>query len=815
MFRYLESGSRAGLIWGAAAAVVMATPATAQTGKLVIQSQPMASALREVASKTGIDVLFTPESVRNLRSAPVNGASTAREAVQQIIARTGLEVVSGPNGALVVRNKIVSAADPDASAGLADEADIIVTANKREQRLRDVPSAIGVVTATDLRRTQAQRLEDYATKIPGLNFVSTGEGTTQLILRGVTAGTSQLSSTVAIYIDDTPYNSSTVFAGAATGVPDLDPSDIDHIEVLKGPQGTLYGADALGGVLKFVTVKPDSREFSGRVAGGASFVDGGGSGHTLSAALNIPLVADRLAVRVSGFDRRDPGYIDDPSRGVTDINDSKVYGGRVALLWQPVDRLTVNLSALLQNLDAANPAAEDVSAPRLSPLTGDREQTRFFDSPKKYKYRVYNGNIAYDLGGASLVSSTSYATFDLRRTDDVPALDYQVAPLGLVARVFQPVSNNKFSQEIRLQSVGERPLEWRVGGFFTRENSVQTQHIDLLTNPGLQPVAAYADVVVRDRYSEYAVFGDLTYHFTSRFDVTVGGRYSHNRQHFVEKGVLPNGAIDADTRTSDDSATWLVNPRFRIDDQTMVYLRAASAYRPGGPTTVVPGFTGPRSFKPDSLINYEAGLKGSYFDHRLTIDVAAFYIDWKDIQLNETINGDTYITNGGKASSKGVEASAALTPFRGLSLAATATYTDAKLTEDAPGAGGRKGDRLPGTPHWNASFDASYDWSLGADWGAFVGGSYRHVGNRLSDFLLDPALGFGPATRYPLGAYDVGDLRAGLTHKGWTLTAFVKNVGDERGVLAIAPLTPFPSLSPYSAAIIQPRTFGIDLSASF
>jgi iron complex outermembrane receptor protein len=246
----------------------------------------------------------------------------------------------------------------------------------------------------------------------------------------------------------------------------------------------------------------------------------------------------------------------------------------------------------------------------------------------------------------------------------------------------------------------------------------------------------------------------------------------------------------------------------------MVYARASSAYRPGGPTTIIPGAGLPTSFGPDRIYDYEVGLKGSYFNRLLTVDLSVFHIDWHDIQLTENRGGLAVLTNGGRAKSQGVEASLVLAPAKGLSITAGGSYTDARLTEDSPLAGAVNGERIPETPHWNYSVDGSYDWSLGAGWNASIGGSYRHVGDRISDFTLNATSGL-PAPRFNLGSYDVVDLRAGFSWRGWSLTAYVKNVGDERGILALAPITGDATQSPYTAAVLQPRTFGVDLAFSF
>lgn len=775
----------------------------------------MAAALQSVARQTGVDILFAPAALQGLRSHPVQAAASAREAVEAIISGSDLEVVAGANGALIVRVR-QNAADPIPKPQLETVPMpdvVIVTANKRSQPLSDVPEAVTSIGGTELRRTQARRFEDYLTKVPGLNFVSSGEGTTQLFIRGITAGAAQLSSTVAVYVDDTPYGSSTVYAGGATSVPDLDPSDIDHIEVLKGPQGTLYGADALGGVLKFVTTQPNMQILSGHMEMGGGTVDGGGNGYNASGAANIPLVAGELAVRLSGFYRQDPGFIDDPGRSQTDVNRALVYGGRFALGWSPADGVKVSLTALAQNTRARNPSAEDVTVPSLAPLAGEREQSRLFDSPKDYAYRLYSAHVDMDLGYASLISVTSYSTFSLRRVDEFLAYEHY---FGVPFRAEQPVDQARLTQELRLQSTAAEPLEWRVGAFFSHEHSQQRQYIDSLTPGTLQPTGAVvADVAVPDRYTEIAGFGDLTYHVNDRFDVTVGARYSHNDQHLEESGMLQGMSFSAARSTSDNSATWLFNPRYKLPAGWMVYARAASAYRPGGPTTVIPVVSVPKAtYDPDHLIDYETGVKGSWLNRRLSFEADLFYIDWRKIQLNESVSGLSYIANGGKARSRGFEASLSYLPLPGLMLVVGAAHTDAALSQDAPGVGGRDGDPLAAVPKWTASLDASYEWRLSPVWSAFVGGSLRYVGNRLSDFAVE-ADTLLPAERYSLGSYTVSDVRSGFARDAWRATLYVKNVGDERGILLIAPETPFANASPYVASIIQPRTFGVDLSMQF
>lgn len=800
---------------------------------LDIPAESLNQALRDLAKQGGVNVLFRPELVRGRHTRALQGTMTPEEAAHVLIGGSGLRVTTDQTGALIIADATAAVSDPASSPEVvptdaqADSSqaveEVIVTAQKRSEREFDVPSSVSALTGEDLRRTQSDRFEDYLTKIPGANFLSSGEGTTQIFLRGITAGTAQASSTVGIYIDEAPYGSSTAFASGATSAPDLDPSDIERIEILRGPQGTLYGANALGGVIKFVTTQPDLSSFSGRLDAGSAFVDGGGTGFNLSGALNIPIVEDSVGLRVSAYTRRDPGYIDDTARGLSNTNSANVQGGRASLLFEPTSNLRISLSALGQNLDLHNLSAEDVNVPDLKPIYGDLNQSRYINSPRRYQYRLYNGTIDLNLGWADIISSTSYGTFRSSViTDDSeaygPAASFYLGTPGLGAKVDQPVTQSKFTQEIRLQSPDDQTFEWRVGFFFDHEHSVQNQGVSAFYETTGAPFTApdLFNFGLTDRYNEYAGFGDITYHVTNRLSLTVGARYSNNHQDFheVQDGfLLP--PFDIERSTNDSSWTWLVNPAFKVNPDFMVYGRVATGYRPGGPTLFVPGAGAALSpfFEPDTLTSYELGLKSALLDHKLVLEADVFDIDWRKIQLNETIGGLAYITNGGSARSQGFEASATYMPFAGFHIAGSLTYTDAKLTQSIPLAGGSDGDRLPAVPRWNGSLDASYDWLLANSWEAFVGASYRYVGNRISDFGLLPT--GTPGQRFSLGHYDVSDLRAGLTHDDFTLTIYAKNVGNSRGIEALAPNTVQLAGYPYSAAIMQPRTFGLDLEKKF
>lgn len=718
------------------------------------------------------------------------------------------------------------AAEPATAASTAPEVQleaIVVTANKRSQNLQDVPMAVTAMPGYQLRREHAKGFADYVANVPGFNIISSGPGQNQLVLRGITSGSSQSNATVGTYIDGIPYGSSTVYALGSLLTPNIDPADLVRIEVLRGPQGTLYGSNTLGGLIKFVTVPPNSRRTAGRVRMGYTQVSGGGHGYSVHAMGNLPLITDELALRVNAYHNQKPGYIDNVATGKSDVNEATVDGARLQLLWTPSEDLSVRLSALAQDMsgDGLANVGVDVYADTLEPIHGDltRESiinTGLFD----LKQRLYSVMVKADLGWADLVSASSYSRARLDMVGDLTAAYGPV--LGPVLGVpdagfviHQPVNLDKYTQEFRLESPGHQSLEWRLGLYYTHERSTNHQvvtAIDKDTGATLDlPLLADATLGPA-RFTEWAGYGDVTWHAGQRFSVTLGARYSHDETTYEQSGAgLLVGNNDFTIEGSAHATTYLINPSFQFSDDVMGYVRIASGFRPGGPNVgLPPGLEAPDTFGPDKLVSYEAGLKSSLLDHRMRLDVAAFYIDWTEIQIAVVKGGFNYLGNGGQARSRGVELSWQYTPVTGLFLSGNAAWTDATLTEDTPpGLFGSEGDRLPYVPEWKASLGFDYDFPMSHGWSGFVGGRYSYVGERVSDFLAVPA----PRTR--LDSYHQVDVRAGVNRGPWTLSLYVKNLTDERGISSITPQTTVATASPFAATYIRPRTMGISFSIHF
>ena len=714
---------------------------------------------------------------------------------------------------------------------------IVVTANKRRERARDVANSVTAISGAQLDRRQQVSLQDLVSQVPGLAIEADDKTTVRIIIGGLNAGSA--GATVASLLDEVPTNAVGAQNNASTNSPNFDTFDLSRIEVLRGPQGSLYGASAEGGLIKYVTNPPDPTKYSGELEGGIDGITNGGIGGTLKGFANFPLLDRKAALRITGWNEWIPGYIDDPLRNKTNDNSGQRYGWRASLLVQPTPELTVRLTAERQSLFSngedflqARGAALTPTAPPPNQLSLTRGLVNNFDLPTQGQNEsgVFYGNINYDFGWSNLTSITSYTNSSYRNLVD--ATNILAAPgttegtllsagvYGVPTQVQLPQNSlvDKFNQEIRLTSdpgfalLGRR-FEWLVGGYYTHETSTLAQDLD-----GIDSATGKLDVPVVERIrqygqlSEWAFFANLDYHITPFIDLALGGRLSGNAQHSQES--LPPGLLTGTATlfepiftSNDHDQLFSVAPRWRINDDSLLYARIASGYRPGGPNLPVPGANIPPSYGPDRTINYELGFRQDLFNKAVSIDVTGFYITWKDIQVLSTVQTDagpeSVNGNAGSAVSKGVEWNLTWVPLRGLTLNATGSYQDARLTQNAPGLGGFNGDYLPYVPSVSSAVNVDYGWALTDRLRAYVSGTWSYVGERYT--------GFSPATQplvshVLLPGYHTGALRAGVEDNRYSMELFINNIGDSRGI------TFYESEGGQNftgqEAIIQPRTIG-------
>jgi outer membrane receptor protein involved in Fe transport len=710
-----------------------------------------------------------------------------------------------------------------AAASVPQGGDIVVTAQKRNERLQDVPMSLQVLNSNQMSSQGTYKLADYFAQLPGLAYIQSPMSS-NIVLRGIATDSGiGIRPTSGVVIDDVPYGSS-----VNTGViPDLDPSDLKQIEVLRGPQGTLYGASSMGGLLKYDMTDPDTNAVAGHFEVGGSNVDHGGEGYNVRGSVNVP-ITDTLAIHASGFQRRDPDFIHNLNSD--DDNHSRVRGGRVSAIWKATDRLTLRASALIQDTRTGSSSVVDTDAD-LNPLYGQYTHDRIKGGDTfKGQVRMYTGKVNWDLGAVSLSSITGYAQHRAKAYQDVGYTTIgQYA--GIFANIFgldtsdpsalidNRYNVDRFTQELRVASQGQHALDWQLGGFFSRERIHSTQDFYIADKQTGTVYADYPLLVSRgnNTFTEKAVYGDLTYHFAPRFDVQVGARYAGYKlgEDSYSGGILQDEAATTDT-DKDHAVTYLISPRFRVNDDLMIYGRAASGYRAGGSNgTLIADI--PRTYGSDTLWSYEVGVKSQMFDHALSIDASLFYIDWKDLQVSQTepTYGSSYTTNAGKAYSKGLELSATWTPAPYWKVSASYAYIDARLSQDIPNyvegssAYGKDGDRLPYSARNSASASVKRDIPLPSGITGFVGADATYSGSREMEFT-----DYADVPRIHLPGYATFGLNGGLRTDRWSATLFIRNLTDKNGYIN-ALRRGSAANSTIGATLIQPRTIGLTFGVNY
>lgn len=835
---------------------VAAPPAQSRTVTydLDIPAQSLNDALQALALVSKHKLLYSSELVDGKRSPAVKGRFTTEQAVKALLfgSHLSFEVTSDglvliraadpppgtntaapitigstdrsnqiaqTNSTATVTNTPVTSANSGvpsrdsasvySSSQRSDLNEIVVTAQKKTERLQDVPVPVTVISAGSLVDSDQLRIQDYYTRIPGLtiNYDGIRGGLPTLTIRGIRASAAG-NPTVGIVVDELSYGSSTAIGGGGW-VPDIDPGDLERVEVLRGPQGTLYGASSMGGLLKFVTIDPSTESISGRVQVGVSSVQNDdGPGHSLRGSVNVPL-SDTLAVRVSGFTRRDPGYIDDPTLGLDGVNRTEVDGGRLSALWQPSEDLSVKVGALIQNVAADG-------SPYVYPGLGDLRQSAARGTGwLNRQFQVYDATLKGKLGRVDLTAISGYSVN--RMTDSVDLSPFY----GTAVSIDENNKTKKYTQEVRLSLPIGRKLEWLFGAFYANEDSQLLQPTLALDTDSGARTGFLGSTASLTTFEELAAFTNATWNVTDRLDVQVGGRYAADRIAATQISTNATGIeTPSNLGSNEDTFTYLVTPRFRVSPNLMTYMRLASGYRAGGvnlQSTLPANADLPRSYRPDKTQNYEVGIKADVLDHALSVDASLYYIDWQNIQLALVAPGRTagFMDNGGRAKSQGVELSVESRPLPGLTIAAWGAWSDAVLTDNFPLTStvrGFEGDRLPFSSPWSGNISIDQAFPLSSNVTGFAGAAVSYVGDRLGVFT-GPGQGspLPSNPRQDLPAYTKVDLRAGARYSSWTVDIFVNNVADKRGVLSGGLGNLFPTAFSY----IQPRTAGLSLTKTF
>jgi iron complex outermembrane receptor protein len=728
------------------------------------------------------------------------------------------------------------------TSGPLDE--IVVTASKRDEKLHDVAMSVTALGGDQLALRQETGFLDWAAQVPGLSLQTSNPAYSRLILRGQNVGS--VGATIATTVDDIPFFMSGAQADGAFFSANVDTYDLQRIEVLRGPQGTLYGAAAEGGIIKYVTNLPNLNKVEGDVSLGGQSVDGGSTAGNIKGMINLPFWDNKAALRVSAVESQIPGWIDNPQLGQSNINSGSSYSLRASLLVQPVSDFTARVTVFEQHLrTTGNNSVQAVGAaatPAAPPANQFQSIGNFvnnqalpFEEDNSLKYGALN--LAYDFHWATLMSATSYGRFNVHFSNDdsnlnlAPGFTYGDFISGLyrqpaLMKVDQVEFVHKFNQELRLTSDAGNTLfghgfDWQVGGYFTHESTTLTQPFEALdaTNPSTILTPALGGAIIPGDYKEHSFFADITYHFNTALDLELGGRSTdvkQNSQTNTECCILygPTTTNFPPIYTSQTSTTWSVAPRWHINEDTLAYVRVATGFRPGGPNLPTPTLPNPPSFKSDSTKNYEIGLRTDLFDKTFSIDMAVFYIDWKDIQILSIVNtpaGPVGINgNSGSAKSKGVEWNFSWRPIAGLSIGLLGSYTDAYLTADAPGLGAFSGEKLPYVPNVSTTLNVDYKWPAFGDWAAFVGGSETYTGSRYTGFSPSITV-VEPHVKLPV--YNTLQLHLGLDNGHYNAELYGDNLNNSKGI------TDYSNSGGANqtglVSFIQPRTIGIQVGYKF
>ncbi len=681
------------------------------------------------------------------------------------------------------------AQDADGDDAVSRQQTIIVTATKRAESLQDVPFSINAQTQDDIEITGAGSLEDVARSVAGLSIQNLGPGQSQVAIRGVSAGQivrdqPGVKEQVGVYLDESVISLSLF-------TPDLDLFDLNRVETLRGPQGTLFGSGSVGGTVRYITNQPDVDDFEGRVEGSINTIDDGGTGGHIKGAVNMPLVEGQSALRLVGYHTEYGGYIDalTPTGSKEDVNSGNRTGGRAALRFDLTPNFSVTPRVIYQEIEADGFNREEAFNWLTGGLPpGENAQFLLLDEAFSDETLITDLTAEINLGFADLTSITSYTDRDILVSRDASALTHSVSQdLGFDPAVFALPSNlrdsttyESITQELRLSSASDGPLQWLVGVFYADIERDYNQRLptagydafhqarsDFLNGDAdpdndLPGPAAVANGFPADspfnsdlnyQLEQFAVFGEASYDVTERLTLTAGGRfYDFEEDRTISSGGLfANGDSNVMDTTSSDGFTPRFLASYEFNEVVTLNAQASQGFRLGGvndPLNVPlcsdedeAIFGSFQDYDDETLWNYEAGFKAQ--TGQVTFNAAAFYTDISDLQvtLDAGSCSSRIVFNVEEAHTAGIEGEISVSPADGLELSIAASLIEAEFDStvvDGTGTvigGIEEGNRLPSVPELQIAASGVYRWAApwaGADAEAFVAGSIQHVGSRFT-----------------------------------------------------------------------------------
>lgn len=711
------------------------------------------------------------------------------------------------------------------TAASSDDAggDIIVTASKRtSSTIQETPITLQALNGDALKEKGAVDFADFYRSVPALSVQDEGPGDKRYVIRGINSAG---AATVGMYLDEIVITGENSQDGGGQA-PDIKLFDIDRVEVLKGPQGTTFGASSMAGTIRYIARKADpAGGVNGYVQSGLRATKGASLGLQTDAAVNLPIIADVLAVRASGFYADLPGWID--NRFEKGANAEKSKAGRLTARLQATPDLTLDVTAMYQDVrqDAKNFYNRLDYNGNALPANFQADEVR---APYKDESELYNATLNYKQPFGTFTGTVSRFVRDTSfvRDASLAAQAFFGLPHATTGRsaLKQDKHRRVDSGELRFASDFGGPFQILIGGFFQNENRFYRSFWPKADATGNIPAGAalLLDRTVDTRIKERALFGEFSYDIVPDLTFTAGGRLFDFKLKqvstaIVRAGGAPGAGAGPTLRTKDNGLIGRFNLAYKLSDQVNTYVQVAQGYRSGGTNdqtaAELAGVTIPDGYGSDSLWNYEWGVKTTLLDRKLFLNGAVYYIDWSDIQVSQQASNGTvsfgYTGNGGKGEIKGIEMTLDARPVQGLQINLAGNYNTAKLARDNPiPATGRKGDRIPYVPEVTASGSVSYTSFVEAlDVDASVGADVSYQGSMATKFNRTIA------NYQPLEAYWLVGMRAGISKGPWQVNLTVTNLFNDRTTINYNEIVP--GVYPLGYYINRPRTISLSGMVNF
>ena len=726
--------------------------------------------------------------------------------------------------------------------GRIDE--IIVTATKRATSIQDTAMSISALSPDAIEKRGLVGLDDYLRTLPGLNMQDRGASRNSIVIRGIASDPENEDSAVGVYFGETPMIGLGEASGAA-GTADLKFVDIDRIEVLRGPQGTLYGSSSMGGVVRIIPTKPKLNELQGKLATRYSSTSGqGGENSMVQGVINIPLVEDKLAVRAVAYRYDNSGYInniaeDTPAAlasaisfgGIadnkTDIGSDEYKGFRISAMWQPITELGIVLTH--SNQDIEQDGFPEVNGG----LSGKFEQVRLRTGPQGSRTEFLENSIAitnlkldYELSWGTIMSSSSWLDYDASSETDWSHL------ITLPTFIGSEANTKSFIEEIRFSSNFDGDAQVLAGVYFEDYELNGSAPLawsgdsanEVLIAQTFPPSLMFNTVHTSQNYliatRQWALFGEISYSFTDRWTAILGGRYFDydQKDKFDGFGAFFGGSFGWDRENNDSGQTYKLNISYSPNDDSLIYGQWTEGFRLGEPGRGTPSFCdvdqdglvdgiGLSSdvVKPDELESYELGIKKSYLHDRVTLNAALYRINWEGMPLLLVPPcGVTFKANGGSSKSEGMEVELQAQISESIKLDMGASYNNSILTENVPGSGiGAAGDDLPGSADFNFTMGLEYNFDLSGNQ-SYIRADYSYVSEYHNSFDE-----MGTAA----GDYAQVDLKAGIEIDEFSIDIFGKNLTNADEFTWVE--TFFGASGFNRAYRLRPRTIGLNIAYKF